>query len=104
MKKFLVLYLAPASVVEEWKKTPAEKKKAAQDKMQQECKDWTSQHKTMFVDAGAGAGKTKRVTGQGYFGRPKRHLAVFNCARRGRRTRPRNPLRATRTCKFLRPQ
>jgi hypothetical protein len=65
MKKFLALYMAPASVLEEWKKTPADKKSAAEDKMQQEWKDWTGKHKNMFVDMGAGAGKTKRVTEQG---------------------------------------
>ena len=65
MKKYLVLYLASASVMEEWKKTPTDKKKAAEEKMQQEWKDWTSQHKKMFADMGAGAGKTKRVTAKG---------------------------------------
>jgi hypothetical protein len=62
VKKFLILYLAPASVVEDWKKTPADKRKAAEAKMQQEWKDWTGKNKAMFVDVGAGAGKTKRVT------------------------------------------
>jgi hypothetical protein len=33
MKKFLVAYLAPASVIEEWKKTEAEKRKVAEEKM-----------------------------------------------------------------------
>lgn len=65
MKKFLVLYLAPASVMEEWKKTPADKRKAAEETMQHDWKEWTSQHKKLFADMGAGAGKTKRVTAQG---------------------------------------
>ena len=65
MRKFLVLYLAPASVVEDWKKTPAEQRKAAEEKMQQEWKDWAGKNKKMFVDVGAGAGKTKRVTEKG---------------------------------------
>jgi hypothetical protein len=65
MKKFLVLHLAPVSVVDEWKRSPADKRKAAEEKMQQEWRQWLSQHKQMFADMGAGAGKTKRVTAQG---------------------------------------
>ncbi len=65
MKKFLVLHLAPVSVVEEWRKTPEEKRKADEEKMQREWKTWTSQHKGIYSDMGAGAGKTKRVTAQG---------------------------------------
>jgi len=65
MKKFLVTYLAPASVVEEWKKTEPEKRRQAEEKMQGEWKKWMSDHIKMFADTGAGVGKTKRVTGQG---------------------------------------
>jgi hypothetical protein len=65
MKKFLVLYLAPASVMEEWKKTPPEKRKLAEEKMRKDWQAWSDQHKKMFADAGSGAGKTKRVTAQG---------------------------------------
>jgi hypothetical protein len=65
MKKFLVLYLAPVSVVEEWKKTEPQKRKAAEEKMQREWKKWTSDHAKMFADMGAGVGKTKRVASQG---------------------------------------
>ena len=36
MKKFLVLYLAPASVLADWAKTDPEKRKAAEDKMRGE--------------------------------------------------------------------
>ncbi len=65
MKKFLVTYLAPASVIDDWKKTEPEKRKEAEEKMQGEWKKWMSDHTTMFVDKGAGVGKTKCVTAQG---------------------------------------
>lgn len=65
MKKFLVTYLAPASVIADWKKTEPEKRKAAEEKMQGEWRTWMSDHTKMFVDKGAGVGKTKRVTAQG---------------------------------------
>jgi hypothetical protein len=65
MKKFLVQYLAPASVIDEWMKTPPEKRKADEEKMQREWKQWTSAHSKMFVDMGGGVGKTKRVSAQG---------------------------------------
>lgn len=65
MKTFLVLYLAPVTVIEEWKKTPPEQKKEAEEKMQREWKKWMSDHAKMFSDPGAGVGKTKRVTKQG---------------------------------------
>jgi len=65
MKKFLVTYLAPASVIADWKKTEPEKRKEAEQKMQGEWRKWMSVHTTMFVDKGAGVGKTKCVTAQG---------------------------------------
>ena len=65
MKKFLVTYLAPASVVDDWKKTEPAKRKEAEEKMQGEWKKWMSDHTAMFVDKGAGVGKTRRVNAQG---------------------------------------
>src|SRR4249919_2971878 len=65
MKKFLVTYLAPASVIDDWKKTAPEKRKEAEDKMQGEWRKWMTDHAKMFVDKGAGVGKTKSVTAQG---------------------------------------
>ena len=65
MKKFLVTYLAPASVIDDWKKTEPAKRKEAEEKMQSEWRKWMSDHATMFVDKGAGVGKTRRVTAQG---------------------------------------
>jgi len=65
MKKFLITYLAPVSVIDDWKKTEPEKRKAAEEKMQAEWKTWMSDHAKVFADKGAGVGKTKRVTAQG---------------------------------------
>jgi hypothetical protein len=42
MKKYLVLYLAPASVIDDWKKTEPGKRKEAEQKMQGEWKKWMS--------------------------------------------------------------
>jgi len=64
MTKFLVTYLAPASVLAEWKKTDPDTRKAAQAKMQAEWKQWMGDHAKMFADVGAGVGKTKVVTGR----------------------------------------
>ena len=65
MKKFLVTYLAPASVIDDWKKTEPNKRKEAEEKMQGEWRKWMSDRATMFVDKGAAVGKTKCVTAQG---------------------------------------
>jgi hypothetical protein len=65
MKKFLVTYLAPASVIAEWKKTDPDLRKAGENKMQAEWKKWMNDHANMFADVGAGVGKTKLVTVQG---------------------------------------
>src|SRR5450432_3187112 len=65
MKKFLVTYLAPISVIDNWKKTEPAERKAAEQKMQVEWKKWMSEHAKIFADKGAGVGKTKRITAQG---------------------------------------
>ena len=64
MKRFLVLYLTPPAVLEEWSKTEAETRKAAQEKMQAEWHKWMGDHAEMITDTGAG-GKTKRVSASG---------------------------------------
>jgi len=63
MKKFLVTYRAPASVIDEWKKTVPEQRRPAEDAGGME--KWMSDHIKMFSDPGAGVGRTKRVTAQG---------------------------------------
>jgi len=64
MKKFLVLYLAPSSVLDDWAKTNTEEKKAAEEKMKAEWVQWMGAHSKMFISTDAG-GKTKRVTSSG---------------------------------------
>ena len=65
MKKFLVTYLAPVAVIDDWKKTDATTRQAAEAKMQQAWKAWMGDHAAMLADKGAGVGRTKRVTAQG---------------------------------------
>jgi hypothetical protein len=65
MNKYLVTYLAPRSVIEEWKKTDTEKRQAAETKMRAEWGKWMGEHAKMFADKGAGVGKTKRVSMKG---------------------------------------
>ena len=63
--RFLVTYLAPASVIAEWKKTEPETRKAAEEKMQAQWKKWMSDHAKIFAYVGAGVGKTKAVRSGG---------------------------------------
>ena len=60
MPKFLVTYLAPASVIEEWKKTDPEKRKAAEEKMRADWVQWMTDHAKSFTDKGAGSARPKR--------------------------------------------
>ncbi len=64
MKKYLVLYLAPTSVIEDWSKTDPDKRKVAEDKMRGDWNEWMSNHAKMIADTGA-CGKTKRVSSSG---------------------------------------
>jgi len=63
-KKFLVLYLAPAAVLEDWSKTDPETRRPAEEKMRTAWRDWMSEHAGMILGSEA-AGKTKRVTSSG---------------------------------------
>jgi hypothetical protein len=63
-KKFIALYLVPASVLADWAKTDPETKKAAEQKMQAEWRKWMSDHSKIITLTEAG-GKTKRVTANG---------------------------------------
>ena len=85
MKKFLVTYLAPTSVIDEWKKTEPEKRKQSEEKMEGEWKKWMGDHKKMFADRGAGVGKTKRVTKEGTKD-TKNDVMKLLCARRTQAT------------------
>ncbi len=64
MKKFLVLYMAPASVIAEWMQKPEEERKAEEQKMRAEWDTWMQAHGSIIKET-AGAGKTKRVTASG---------------------------------------
>ena len=61
MNKYLVLYIAPANVLEAWMKTPEEERKAMEDKMKVEWQEWATKHQEAIRDT-AGAGKTVRIT------------------------------------------
>ena len=63
-KKFLALYLVPASVMADWKKTDPDVRKAAEQKMQPEWGKWMGDHSNMITLTEAG-GKTKRITTSG---------------------------------------
>lgn len=64
MKKFLVLYLAPVSILEEWAKTDPETQKKEEAKMKAEWDAWMKEHGAAIKET-AGAGKTKRVAQEG---------------------------------------
>ena len=64
MKKFFVLYLAPAKVIEDWSKTDPDKRKVAEEKMKEEWIKWMSDHATMITHTEA-VGKTKRASSDG---------------------------------------
>jgi uncharacterized protein YdeI (YjbR/CyaY-like superfamily) len=63
-KKFLVLYLAPPSVIEAWSKTDPEVRKAGEARMQAGWKRWMGDHASMILSTEVG-GKTKRVSSTG---------------------------------------
>ncbi len=65
MKKFLVLYRAPVSVLEEWKKTSPEKRDAEEKKMRGEWQKWMKEHGAMLAEQTAGVGAVKSVTSEG---------------------------------------
>ncbi|HEY0011080.1 MAG TPA: hypothetical protein VGB97_04230 [Candidatus Paceibacterota bacterium] len=64
MSQFLVLYTAPAAVIQEWMQTPEEERKAQTDQMQGEWQTWMGTHASAVITT-AGAGKNKRVTKDG---------------------------------------
>jgi len=64
LKKFLVLYLAPAAVLADWAKTDPATRKAAEQKMQADWQRWMGEHAKMITIT-EGAGKTKIVASTG---------------------------------------
>lgn len=65
MAKFLVLYLAPPTVLDEWMKLPPEQRKADEEKMMGAWQKWMSEHANVFVEPGTGVGRPKRVDATG---------------------------------------
>lgn len=61
MKQFLVLYNAPAELMEEWAQTSPEEQK----KGMEEWVKWGDVHKADLVEFGNPVGKNKRITTDG---------------------------------------
>ncbi len=64
MDKFLVLYLAPTHVLDDWMKTDEATRKREETRMQEEWKVWLEQQGDSVKET-VGAGKTKQVTKEG---------------------------------------
>ncbi len=64
MKKFLILYKMPYTLLDEWMKKPAEETKAEQAKMMADWDAWMKVHAANILET-AGAGKTKIVSTTG---------------------------------------
>ena len=65
MDKFLVLYRAPNSVIDDWMKKPQQERKPEETKMMEAWKKWMSANGSNLIDNGAGAGKPKVVSSSG---------------------------------------
>ena len=63
-QKFMVLYLIPAAVIDDWAKTDPAIRQPMEQKMRDEWGTWMGQHSHMILSSEAG-GKTKRVTADG---------------------------------------
>ena len=63
-QKFLVLYLVPTAVIDEWAKTDPATRQPAEQKMRADWGQWMSDHAGMVLSTEAG-GATKRVTAAG---------------------------------------
>ena len=61
MKKFIALYLAPISTLEQMKKATPEQMKAGMEGWMR----WAKKNKKSIVELGAPLGKTKRITAAG---------------------------------------
>jgi hypothetical protein len=64
MKNFTVIYMAPASTIEEWMKKPEAERKEAETAMKADWDAWADAHKDMLLNTVA-LGKTKRVSASG---------------------------------------
>ncbi|HEX5774585.1 MAG TPA: hypothetical protein VFY28_01335 [Candidatus Paceibacterota bacterium] len=64
MNTFLVLYLTPTSVLDDWINTPEEERKAMEEKVQSDWAAWMEKHGSSVKET-RGASKTKLVTADG---------------------------------------
>ena len=64
MQTFIVLFLAPVAVIEEWMKTPQVDREVAEKKMREDWDAWMATHASMIKETHAG-GKTKRINASG---------------------------------------
>lgn len=62
MDKFLVLYKAPNSVVDEWMRKPEVERKPEEAKMMDAWRNWMRANASRVTDKGAGAGRPKVVS------------------------------------------
>jgi hypothetical protein len=62
--KFFAVYVAPASVIDEWMKKEPHERKDAEDKMRADWNAWEAEHKAQIIET-VGVGKTKRATTKG---------------------------------------
>ena len=62
--KFLVLFLVPPAVIDQWKATPLETRGPAEQKMMADWQAWTAAHAGQLTQQRAG-GRTKRVSASG---------------------------------------
>ena len=65
MKKFLVLFMTPVSIMEDWMKKAPEERKEMEDKMKADWEMWTEKNKAHIVENHAGTGKTKSIASTG---------------------------------------
>jgi hypothetical protein len=63
-KKFLVLFLAPSQVLQDWAKTDPETRKGAEEKMRADWQRWMGEHASMILTTEAG-GRTKKLSAAG---------------------------------------
>ena len=64
MSRFLVMYLIPAAVIDDWKTTDVETRRPAEEKMRTQWGAWMGEHASAVVTT-EGAGRTKRVSADG---------------------------------------
>ncbi len=64
MSKFLVMYLVPVAVMEDWKTTDIEVRKPAEEKMRAQWDAWTGEHAHAVTTTEA-AGRTRLVSKDG---------------------------------------